>query len=64
MGDHDDLPNCRKFLQLGRLYKQSQALEKLDEVMEKMRELMIRSAKTVSKEKLRRRKEATKIVHQ
>jgi hypothetical protein len=27
MGDHDDLPNCRKFLQLERLHEQSQPLE-------------------------------------
>jgi hypothetical protein len=27
MGDHDDLPICRKFLQLRRLHKQSQPLE-------------------------------------
>ena len=27
MGDHSDLPNCRKFLQLERLHEQSQPLE-------------------------------------
>jgi len=42
MGDHDDLPNCRKFLQLGRLKKQSQPLEQLDEVIENIRKFMIR----------------------
>jgi hypothetical protein len=56
MGDHCDLPNCRKFLQLRRLHEQSQPLEQLDEVIEEIRELMIRSAETVSKEKLSRKK--------
>jgi hypothetical protein len=37
MGDHSDLPNCRKFLQLRRLHEQSQPLEQLDEVIEKIR---------------------------
>jgi hypothetical protein len=37
MGDHGDLPNCRKFLQLRRLQKQSQPLEQLDEVIEEIR---------------------------
>jgi hypothetical protein len=37
MGDHSDLPNCRKFLQLGRLHERSQPLEQLDEVIEKIR---------------------------
>jgi hypothetical protein len=58
MGDHSDLPNCRKFLQLGRLQKQSQPLEQLDEVIEKIRNLMIRSTETASEEKLRREEEA------
>jgi hypothetical protein len=53
MGDHSDLPNCRKFLQLRRLHEQSQPLEQLDEVIEEIRELMLGSAETVSKEKLR-----------
>jgi hypothetical protein len=57
MGDHSDLPNCRKFLQLRRLHEQSQPLEQLDEVIEKIRRLMIESAETASKEKLGRRKE-------
>jgi hypothetical protein len=55
MGDHGDLPNCRKILQLRRLQKQSQPLEQLEEVIEKIRELMIRSAETASKEKLGRK---------
>jgi hypothetical protein len=54
MGDHSDLPNCRKFLQLRRLHEQSQPLEQLDEVIEEIRELMIRSAETASEEKLSR----------
>jgi hypothetical protein len=58
MGDHSDLPNCRKFLQLERLHEQGQPLEQLDEVIEEIRELMLGSAETVSKEKLSRRKEA------
>jgi hypothetical protein len=59
MGDHDDLPNCRKFLQLGRLQKQDQPLEQLDAVIEEIRRLMLRSAETASEEQLSRRKEAT-----
>jgi hypothetical protein len=58
MGDHSDLPMCRKFLQLRRLHEQGQPLEQLDEVIDMIRELMIRSAETVSKERLSRRKEA------
>jgi hypothetical protein len=58
MGDHSDLPICRKFLQLGRLHEQGQPLEQLDEVIDMIRELMIRSSETVSKERLSRRKEA------
>jgi hypothetical protein len=42
MGDHDDLPNCRKFLQLGRLQKQDQPLELLDAVIKEISRLMIR----------------------
>jgi lipase chaperone LimK len=33
MGDHDDLPNGQKFLQLRRLQQQNQPLEQLDEVI-------------------------------
>jgi hypothetical protein len=58
MGDHDDLPICRKFLQLGRLHEQGQPLEQLDEVIEEIRELMIRSVETASKEGLGRKEEA------
>ena len=50
MGDHDDLPICRKFLQLGRLQKQDQPLEQLDAVIEEIRRLMLRSEKTASEE--------------
>jgi hypothetical protein len=35
MGDHCDLPICRKILQLRRLHEQSQPLEQLDEVIER-----------------------------
>jgi hypothetical protein len=52
MGDHSDLPNCRKILQPRRLHEQSQPLEPLDEVIKMIRELMIRSEKTASEEKL------------
>jgi hypothetical protein len=58
MGDHSDLPNGQKFLQLRRLQQQNQPLEQLDEVIEEIRELMLESAKTASKEQLGRRKEA------
>jgi hypothetical protein len=58
MGDHSDLPMCRKFLQLRRLHEQGQLLDQLDEVIDMIRELMIRSAETVRKGKLSRRKEA------
>jgi hypothetical protein len=34
MGDHDDLPICRKKLQQRRLHEQSQPLEQLDEMIE------------------------------
>jgi hypothetical protein len=61
MGDHDDLPNCRKFLQLGRLHEQNQPLEQLDEVIEMIRELMIRSAETANKEKLSREEEEATV---
>jgi hypothetical protein len=37
MGDHSDLPNGQKFLQLRRLQQQSQPLEQLDEVIEEIR---------------------------
>jgi hypothetical protein len=57
MGDHSDLPNCRKNLQLRRLHEQSQPLEQLDEVIEEIRRADDRSAETASKEKLGRRKE-------
>ena len=58
MGDHSDLPNGQKFLQLRRLQQQNQPLEQLDEVIEEIRELMLDSEKTTSKEQLGRRKEA------
>jgi hypothetical protein len=41
MGDHSDLPMCRKFLQLRRLHEQGQPLEQLDEVIDMIRELML-----------------------
>jgi hypothetical protein len=59
VGDHDDLPNDQKFLQLRRLHGQDQPLEQLDEVIEEIRELMLKSAHTASREQLGRRKEAT-----
>jgi ribosomal protein L12E/L44/L45/RPP1/RPP2 len=40
-------------LQLRRLHEQSQPLEQLDEVIEKIRRLMVESAETASKERLR-----------
>jgi hypothetical protein len=51
-------PCAKKFLQLGRLQKQDQPLEQLDEVIEEIRRLMLRSAETASKEKLSRKEEA------
>jgi hypothetical protein len=54
MGDHDDLPICRKKMQLRRLHEQGQPLQQLDEVIEDIKRLMLRSAETVSKEKLGR----------
>jgi hypothetical protein len=62
MGDHSDLSNCIKFLQLGRLHEWIQPLEQLDEVIEKIRRLMVESVETVSKEKLSREVEATTTV--
>jgi hypothetical protein len=58
MGDHSDLPMCRKFLQLRRLHEQSQPLEQLDRVIEDIIRLMVDPAGTVSKERLSSRKEA------
>jgi hypothetical protein len=58
MGDHDDLPICRKKMQLRRLHEQSQPLEQLDEVIKKIRRLMLESAETASKEKLGRKEAA------
>ena len=58
VGDHDDLPNGQKFLQLRRLQQQNQPLEQLDEVIEEIREMMLKSAGTTIKEQLSRKKEA------
>jgi hypothetical protein len=57
VGDHDDLPNSQKFLQLRRLQEQDQPREQLDEVIEEIRRLMLGSARTASWEQLGRRKE-------
>jgi hypothetical protein len=57
MGDHSDLPICRKILQLGRLNEQSHPLQQLDEVIEDIIRLMVESTETASEEKLSRRKE-------
>jgi hypothetical protein len=59
MGDHSDLPNCRKFLQLRRLHEQDQPLEQLDAVIEEIMELMLRSAETASEEQLSRRRRSS-----
>jgi hypothetical protein len=64
MGDHDDLPICRKEMKLRRLHEQNQPLEQLDEVIEKIRELMIRSTETASEEKLSREVEEEAAVQQ
>jgi hypothetical protein len=56
MGDHDDLPNGQIFLQLRRLQQQNQPLEQLDEVIEEIMELMLKSAETASRERLRKRR--------
>ena len=58
MGYHDDLPNCRKFLQPRRLHEQDQPLEQLDAVIEDIRRLMLRSAETASEERLSRKEVA------
>jgi hypothetical protein len=58
MGDHDDLPNGPKFLQLGRLQQKNQPLEQLDEAIKEIMDPMLKSADTARKERLRRRKEA------
>jgi hypothetical protein len=58
MGDHSDLPNGQKFLQLRRLQEQDQPWEQLDKVIMEIMQLMLKSAQTASKEKLGRRKEA------
>jgi hypothetical protein len=55
VGDHSDLPMCRKFLQLRRLHEQSQPLEQLDEVIEDIRRMMVDLEETASKEKLGRK---------
>jgi hypothetical protein len=57
MGDHGDLPNGQKILQLRRLHE-DHALEQLDEVIIEIRELMLKSEDTASREKLSKRKEA------
>jgi hypothetical protein len=44
MGDHSDLLDGQKFLQLRRLHEQNQPLEQLDQVIEEIRELMLESA--------------------
>ena len=59
MGDHDDLPNGQKFLQLRRLRKQNQPLEELDEVIMEIMKLMLKSANTASRERLGREEATT-----
>jgi hypothetical protein len=60
MGDHGDLPICRKKLQQRRLHEQSQPGQQLDEVIEQIRRLMLKSAQeTASNEKLSRRETTT-----
>jgi hypothetical protein len=61
MGDHDDLSNGKKKLQLRRLQEQDQPRGQLDEVIKEIRELMLRSAQTTSEEKLGREKVATVV---
>jgi DNA transposition AAA+ family ATPase len=57
MGDHDDLSNGKKNLQLRILQEQDQPKGQLDEVIKEIRELMLISAQTTSEEKLGREKE-------
>jgi hypothetical protein len=59
MGDHSDLPNSRKFLQLRRLQEQGQPWEQLDAVIDEIRKLMLGSARTTSEKRLGREEEAT-----
>jgi hypothetical protein len=56
MGDRDDLPICRKKMQLRRLHGQNQPLQQMDEMIEDIRRLMLRSIEIASKERLSRRK--------
>jgi hypothetical protein len=60
----DNLPMCKKKLQLRRLQQQDQPLEQLDEVIEEIRRLMLESADTTSREKLGREKAAAAAVQQ
>jgi hypothetical protein len=58
VGDHDDLPNGKKKLQLRRLQKQNQPWEQLDEVISEIMELMLKSADNASRERLGRKEAA------
>jgi hypothetical protein len=60
MGDHGDLPNGQKVLQLRRLHEE-QPLEQLDEVIIEIRELMLKSEDTTSREQLSKRKEVAAV---
>jgi hypothetical protein len=62
MGDHCDLPICKKKMQLRRLHEQGQPLEQLDEVIKDIRELMLGSAETTNKEKLGKEAAAVEAV--
>jgi hypothetical protein len=64
MGDHSNLPMCKKNLQLRRPHKQDQPLEQLDEVIEEIRRLMLKSADTASRgeaEQKRRSSSSTEV---
>jgi hypothetical protein len=57
-GDQVDLPINEEGVQWSRLHKESQPLEQLDREIEEIKRLMLRSARTASKEKLNRREPA------
>jgi hypothetical protein len=57
VGDHDDLPNGQKFLQLGRLQQKTSHWSSWMKRSRRSWRLMLKSAQTTSEEQLGRRKE-------
>jgi hypothetical protein len=64
MGDHGDLPNGQKILQLRKLHEPSQSSEQLNREIEDIRGMMLRSVDTSSRERLSRREEAATTTQQ